>query len=98
MPTLTEVIERTGIAERTVRSWVDQGLLPKPHRNGREAVFDDAIWHFMAIAQVLAPMPLTQRRKVITDRVIEYKVGRLRVRLEYKDDGTIQITYNRYQP
>jgi DNA-binding transcriptional MerR regulator len=38
---LTDLAERSGVAARTIRFYQSQGVLPKPRRNGRDAVYDD---------------------------------------------------------
>jgi DNA-binding transcriptional MerR regulator len=38
---LVELAERSGVAPRTIRFYQGQGLLPKPRRHGRDAVYDD---------------------------------------------------------
>jgi DNA-binding transcriptional MerR regulator len=38
---LAELAARSGVAPRTIRFYQSQGLLPKPRRKGRDALYDD---------------------------------------------------------
>ncbi len=55
-PTLAELAERSGVEPRTLRSWVQQGLVPGPDRRGRDARYPAA-----ALERVLAVKALRDR-------------------------------------
>lgn len=55
-PTLAELAERSGVEPRTLRSWVQQGLVPGPDRRGRDARYPAS-----ALERVLAVKVLRDR-------------------------------------
>lgn len=55
-PTLAELAERSGVEPRTLRSWVQQGLVPGPDRRGRDARYPAG-----ALERVLAVKALRDR-------------------------------------
>lgn len=69
---LAELAERTGVEPRTLRSWVQQGLVPGPDRRGRDARYPPA-----ALARALAvkllreryglPLAAVRRRLLVAD-------------------------------
>lgn len=68
---LTELIERSGVPGRTIRYYQSEGLLPKPSKRGRDAVYGDEHIDRLALIAELRDRGLTLgaiRDLVATDR------------------------------
>jgi DNA-binding transcriptional MerR regulator len=56
---LQELVERSGLPARTIRWYQSEGLLPKPGKHGRDAVYSDEHLERLALIAELRDRGLT---------------------------------------
>lgn len=74
--TKSDVVERSGLADRTIRNYVKRGLLPAPRGHGLAAEYDEE--HMLRAVAIGRMRSEGEHIDAITERIAGWKIGQFK--------------------